>query len=142
MKKYIFITSLITLTLFFIVGYTSCSVDKCAGVTCQNGGTCSGGSCKCLSGYTGTNCEKRTCEANNTAQIRFQNKTGTSTTYSVVFDGSTITTVAPGATSDYFTVTAGIHTLHFMIANSTNEACTISTPNLVVCTYNEYYCTK
>ena len=35
--------------------------DDCAGVTCQNGGTCNDGvnayTCTCASGYEGTNCE-------------------------------------------------------------------------------------
>lgn len=147
MRQSILLTAFITLTLFSVVAYTGCIktdsiTDKCASVSCKNGGTCSGGICYCPSGYTGTNCEKRTCEANNTAQVRFQNKTGTSQTYSVLWDGSVITTLGPGATSDYYTVAAGEHTLHFKIANTGNEACTQSTPNLAVCSTMEYWCTK
>jgi hypothetical protein len=145
MLRYITFTSLFTLALFSTVMYVSCvktDTDKCATVTCQHGGTCSGGVCYCTSDYTGTNCEKRKCEANNTAQVRFSNKTGTSLTYSVVWDGSTLTTIGPGSTSDYYTVAAGTHTLHFMIANSSNEACTISSPVLAVCDAEEYWCTK
>lgn len=141
MKKIVLATSIVVSGIFSAVLYTGC-VDKCASVTCHNGGTCSDGKCSCPSGYTGSTCETRTCEANNTAQVKFQNKTGTSQTYSVVWDGSVITTLGPGSESAYFTVAAGPHTLHFMIANSTTEACTISTPNLAVCTSTAYWCTK
>lgn len=141
MVRQIAITTMLTLGLFGAVMYSGC-VDQCASVTCQNGGTCSDGKCTCASGYTGTNCEKKTCEANNTARVQFQNKTGTSQTYSVLWDGSVITTLGPGATSDYYTVAAGTHTLHFMIANSGTEACTQSTPNLAVCSSMQYWCTK
>ncbi|XP_057313086.1 SCO-spondin-like isoform X2 [Hydractinia symbiolongicarpus] len=34
-----------------------CPVDPCTGVTCQNGGTCNGGTCMCVAGYTGQFCE-------------------------------------------------------------------------------------
>lgn len=143
MHKYLTLfTAIITTVIFSTVLYTSCATDKCKDVSCLNGGTCSDGVCKCPSGYTGSNCEKRTCEANNTAKVRFINKTGTSQTYSVIWDGSTITTIGPGATSDYFTVAAGQHTLLFKIANSSQEACSISTPNLAVCSSMEYWCTK
>jgi hypothetical protein len=145
MLRYITLTAFVTLSLFSLVLYSGCikstATDKCAGITCTYG-TCASGVCTCYSGYTGTYCDKRICEVNNTAQVRFQNKTGTSQTYSVVWDGSTLTTLAPGSTSDYYTVAAGTHTLHFMIANTSNEACTQSTPVLAVCASQEYWCTK
>jgi hypothetical protein len=44
-------------------GVTDCfepqSCDGCAGITCQNGGTCSNGRCNCVYGYWGTNCQNR-----------------------------------------------------------------------------------
>jgi hypothetical protein len=145
MLRYITLTAFVTLSLFSIVLYSGCikstTTDKCAGITCSHG-TCNSGVCSCYSGYTGTYCDKRTCEANNTAQVRFQNKTGASKTYSVVWDGSTLTTLAPGATSEYYTVAAGTHTLHFMYANTTTEACTQSSPVLAVCSSMEYWCTN
>jgi len=146
MKRNIFITALITIASFLAVGYIGCTkstdTDKCATVTCQHGGTCYKGNCTCPTGYTGSYCEKRICEANNTAQVRFSNRTGSSKTYSVLWDGSVITTLGPGAVSDYYTVAAGAHTLHFMVANSSSEACTQSTPNLAVCETMEYWCTN
>ena len=33
-------------------------VDPCAGITCQNGGTCASGNCVCPTGYYGVHCEK------------------------------------------------------------------------------------
>lgn len=139
----IILTVLLTVSAFALVVYTSCSTkDKCDSITCVYG-TCSEGVCTCYSGYTGTLCDKRLCEANNTARVRFLNKTGSSLTYTVVWDGSTLTSVGPGGTSDYYTVAAGQHTLHFMVTNGGGqEACTESSPVLVVCKDQEYWCTK
>ena len=123
MVRSIFITAIATVGLFSMVAYMGCTKTT-------------------TSPSNNTTTTTLPCESNNTAQVRFVNKTGTSTTYSVVWDGSTITTVAPGATSDYYTVAAGQHTLHFMVANSSAEACTQSTPNLAKCTSMEYWCTK
>jgi hypothetical protein len=42
------------------VNFNSCKKEKqdpCEGITCQNGGWCYDGSCKCTLGYEGTNCE-------------------------------------------------------------------------------------
>ncbi len=145
MLRYVISTIVIVCALFIGVTYTSCEkteTDKCASITCKNGGVCSNGICTCTADYTGTYCETRKCEANKTAKVRFQNKTGTSQTYTVLWDGSVLTTLSPGSTSDYYTVAAGQHTLHFMIANTSNEACTQSTPVLVMCSSMEYWCTK
>ena len=132
------ISLLMMLALSFGAG---CSKDKCADITCKNGGVCNDGSCDCLYGYTGSRCETRLCEKNKTAQVKFQNKTGSSQTYSVVWDGSLITTLSPGSESAFYTVAAGQHTLHFLISNSSNEACTESTPVLLECSSMNYWCT-
>ncbi len=146
MYRYILFSVLLTIGAFGAVLYTGCTkdetTDKCANVACKYG-TCTDGICKCYTGYTGTLCDKKLCEANNTARVKFENKTGSSLTYSVVWDGSTLTTLAPGQVSEYFEVAAGQHTLHFTIANSGGqEACTQSTPVLAQCTDNSYWCTK
>jgi hypothetical protein len=56
--KYIALSAFVTISAFCAVLYTSCTKDACKGVTCQHGGTCSGGNCTCTTGYEGTNCEK------------------------------------------------------------------------------------
>ncbi len=82
------------------------------------------------------------CQTNNTATITFENRSATNTTYAVVWDGSTLTTLAPTVKSQSYTVAAGIqHTLWFKIANSGSGACTPSTPTLAQCTSNNYWCT-
>jgi len=39
------------------LGLVSCNTDECKDVTCDNGGICVEGTCECLDGYEGTNCE-------------------------------------------------------------------------------------
>ena len=57
--KYIALSAFLTLSAFCAVLYTSCNKDECKDVTCQNGGTCSGGNCTCVVGYEGTRCETK-----------------------------------------------------------------------------------
>lgn len=48
----------ISICAFGVVFYAaSCKKDGCKGVTCLNGGTCSGGLCNCPTGYTGVTCQ-------------------------------------------------------------------------------------
>ena len=85
---------------------------------------------------------KPLCQVNNTATVTFENRSANNSTYAVVWDGSTWTTLAPSVKSAEFTVAAGIqHTLTFKIANSSNNACTTSTPTLAQCSSNNYWCT-
>ncbi len=65
--KTLLLTSVITLTAFSAIVYSSCSKDRCSGVHCQNGGACSGGSCSCPSGYSGNFCEYSTIIFQNNA---------------------------------------------------------------------------
>src|SRR5476649_1593329 len=55
--KHIALGAFLTLSAFCAVLYTSCTKDACKDVTCQNGGTCSGGNCTCPTGWIGTNCQ-------------------------------------------------------------------------------------
>jgi len=82
------------------------------------------------------------CQTNNTADVTFQNKSGHNYTYDVIWDGSTLTTLAPGATSKAYTQAAGAHTLHFMISNTRLQACTQSSPVLAQCQSYTYWCTE
>ena len=36
---------------------SACTTDPCKDVTCNNGGTCTDGTCICATGYEGTNCD-------------------------------------------------------------------------------------
>lgn len=59
MKNYrtLVLITVLTITSFCAVLYSSCKKDACSGVTCQNQGTCSGGKCTCPTGYSGDHCE-------------------------------------------------------------------------------------
>lgn len=43
--------------LIMLLAMGGCKKDKCAGIVCQNGGTCVDGVCVCTNGYTGTHCD-------------------------------------------------------------------------------------
>jgi hypothetical protein len=55
--KNIALSAFLTVSAFGAVLYTSCTKDECKDVVCQNGGTCSEGTCTCPTGVGGTNCE-------------------------------------------------------------------------------------
>ena len=57
--KTILISALLSFTAFLSVAYLSCNRDKCKTIVCANGGVCNGGSCTCVLGYEGTNCETK-----------------------------------------------------------------------------------
>ncbi|MES2622501.1 MAG: hypothetical protein V4615_16740 [Bacteroidota bacterium] len=48
---------LLFFSLIVILSVSSCKVDKCKDVNCQNGGICNEGKCFCASGFKGTNCQ-------------------------------------------------------------------------------------
>ncbi len=50
-------SALLTLGAFSAITYTACNKDECKDVVCQNGGTCTDGTCACPFAYTGANCE-------------------------------------------------------------------------------------
>jgi hypothetical protein len=81
------------------------------------------------------------CQTNNTARVTFENRSATGKTYAVLWDGSTMETLAAGARGSEHTVTAGIpHTLVFMVANSNRNACTASWPNPSQCSSHTDWC--
>ncbi|MBS1777708.1 MAG: calcium-binding EGF-like domain-containing protein [Bacteroidetes bacterium] len=56
--KKAFFTGLIIAITFSSVLFNSCNKeDNCSRITCQNGGACLNGACKCPSGFSGTFCE-------------------------------------------------------------------------------------
>ncbi len=70
--KFLLLTIILTAGTFSTILYTSCRPDKCSGVNCLHGGTCSGGNCSCPAGYTGTRCESL-----ETTELDFENNTYT-----------------------------------------------------------------
>ena len=131
------------LSAFFIFNACTKTKDACSDVNCQHGGACSAGMCICPSGYSGSLCETKIldCVTNNTAQVQFSNRSANST-YSIVWDGSIITTLSPGVTSDYFTEASGEHTLAFRYSNSAANSCTPSNPILVQCSSMVFWCSN
>jgi hypothetical protein len=143
MKRHIYLTILFVLAIFSATLYTACTKDACKDVSCKNGGSCNGGSCVCPTGYSGTRCETKvlSCVTNNTAEVQFSNRSS-SATYTIMWDGYIITTLAAGATSSTYTVASGQHTLEFRYSNSSTSACTPSTPVLAQCSSMEFWCTN
>jgi hypothetical protein len=82
------------------------------------------------------------CQANNTAQASFGNRSTSNTTYDIVWDGVRVGTLAAGQTSPANTVAASVaHTLRFQITNTTLLACSQSTPTLAQCGNQTFTCT-
>jgi len=55
--KQTLLTTIVFLGITSTVLYTACEKDGCVNVSCQNGGSCAAGVCRCPSGYEGTSCE-------------------------------------------------------------------------------------
>ena len=92
--KHIVLTAFLTLGVFGVVLYTSCTKDPCKNVVCQNGGTCSGGNCTCVPGYEGTSCE-------TLSQTKFTSKTWTASDKNVSTSApipTYVATITAGAT--------------------------------------------
>jgi hypothetical protein len=81
------------------------------------------------------------CQANDTANVAFGNRS-TSTTQDVVWDGFAVGTLIPGQTSTPpLTVAAGVpHTLIFRIANTSTIACAYLTVVPAQCSTPVYTC--
>lgn len=54
---------LLLLTLVLGMAFLQACNDECDDVNCSNGGTCVEGTCACLDGFSGTNCETRDIDA-------------------------------------------------------------------------------
>ena len=55
--KSILIAGFLTVGTFATSVFTSCNPDACKDVVCNNGGTCTDGTCSCVAGFEGTNCD-------------------------------------------------------------------------------------
>ena len=93
--KAIIFAALLTLSAFSILFYISCTKNKCSGLTCYNGGSCSGGQCICATGFTGNHCEL--------SYIVYQNNTFTAV--DITINGTKVT--MPRSNSAVFTGTPG-----------------------------------
>ena len=82
------------------------------------------------------------CQSQNTATVYFQNRSTGNFTYDVIWDGSKLTTVAPGKDSTVYTFAANVpHSLKFQYTNTSLLACNASTPVLTTCANTFYGCT-
>ncbi len=118
MKKF---SAVFSLLFLFILStqITSCTQDKCKGVTCQNGGTCSNGNCNCVTGYEGANCQTK-------ANAKFVgNYTGTSNC-----DGSVSSETVPiEAGIDAASIKIYINSVHTLNATINGNAISIPVQN-------------
>lgn len=73
--RQIALSAMVTVGVFGAIIYTSCTKDACKDVVCNNGGTCSGGTCTCAIGYKGLHCDT----ANNYALLATYSVTETCT---------------------------------------------------------------
>ncbi len=95
----------------------------------------------CKDDTVSTNNTAKPCETNNTATVKFENRSNTNTTYDIIWDGSKVATVVPGSTSEAFTVSAVQHTMLFKVTNTNTVACNESTPTPAQCSEHIYWCT-
>ena len=140
-----------------LIMVTSCSEEKegCTSACASNydplaeadNGSCEG--CKnenalnyCPSAVFDDGSCEFACEINSTAEVYFINNSNSNSTYDVIWDGVKIATVTPGDESNTFTVSANIqHTLVFRFTNTSNNACTPSTPVVPQCQTWWFDCT-
>lgn len=81
------------------------------------------------------------CQSQNTGTVYFQNRSSSNLTYDIIWDGSKLTTVSPGADSQVYTFSANIsHALRFQFTNTSLLACNASTPILTTCGAAFYGC--
>ncbi len=81
------------------------------------------------------------CETNDTGEVFFSNTSNSNSTHDIIWDGVKIATVAPNQSSQVFTYSAGVpHTLVFRFTNTSNDACTPSTPILTQCQQQGFTC--
>lgn len=73
--------------------------DPCNGITCQNGGTCSNGTCICPTGWTGTYCQTPVTTTASKGNIQFVNNSNNP--YAVYIGGVLQTSLAGKHTITY-----------------------------------------
>jgi hypothetical protein len=121
MKNFKFLTFAFfaLMSLSTVVYMNSCKTDPCKDVVCQNGGTCVDGTCSCLTGYEGTNCET---ELRSKFLVAGASFTETGTTY------SSFTSATTNGTNTYnMTISKGATVDVIMIENVGNYSCSSGT---------------
>jgi hypothetical protein len=84
----IFASALVAIAGFTAVTLSSCEEDKCKGISCAYGGSCSEGICNCPAGYEGPQCE--TINRDRFLGIWYVNEDGSwsnAAQYSVAIEG-------------------------------------------------------
>jgi hypothetical protein len=84
------------LSIFCVVLYSACNKDAHCSGTCLNGGSCTQGICRCVSGFSGQNCEF--------SSITYANNTRTTLTLKFLSHSGKVVasdTVAPFSTLQY-----------------------------------------
>ena len=133
----------ITLTCLVITGLsiTSCVKDK----DNETGGCTDPSATNYNANATfndGTCAYPLQCEVNGTGEVYFINNSNSNSTHDIIWDGVKIATVAPNQSSLVFTYSANVqHTLVFRHTNTSNDACTPSTPFLTQCERLSFSCT-
>lgn len=80
------------------------------------------------------------CQANNTASVRFGNRSA-STTHTVFWNGLNVATLAPGQDSQPIVAAAGVaHRWEVRITNSNLLACAVAMPIAATCSTPLYTC--
>ena len=108
------------LLLFFVLIISACGDDPVTGCTDSTApnywptAEVDDGSC----------IDPAACWVNETWEVRFTNNSTTNSTHDILWDGSIIATVAPGDTTEFFTVDAIIvYFLRFQFTNTGERAC-------------------
>ncbi len=57
--KPVLLTTLLFSAFTALVTYTSCEKDPCTNISCNNGGSCNAGACKCPTGFEGATCDTK-----------------------------------------------------------------------------------
>lgn len=78
------------------------------------------------------------CQGNG--EVQFMNRSTTGKTYEVVWDNIRMTTLSPGSESETFTVTAGEHTMRWIVSNSNSNACVQATVSIPECIKETFSC--
>jgi PKD repeat protein len=111
-------------SVVFFSGCGKDEEDKCASISCLNGGTCNNGSCQCPAGFSGSRCETPATNAAPTASFTADKVSGNAPLT------VNLTSTSTGATSLSWSVRATGSTVGApFISNSTNAVTSVTFTN-------------